>query len=158
MDISEEIKEKKESEKQLLEQLAIFNILAKNYLNIYLLYPNTGKAKILKLKGYVTTGLDKTSDKIYNYSDVYKQYVKERVAPAYQEYMYEAISLETIKKELSDKDTYSGTYLALVNGEEHAYQFRYDKLENSDEVIASFQNIDEIVSKEKEHQRTLQWP
>lgn len=155
MDVSDEIKERQKNEKHLAEQLSIFNVLSKNYLNVYLVNAKEKTGKILKLDGYVTTGLNKTKNMTYSYTDMYKQYVKERVHPSDKEFMLKAMSLETILEKLQTVDSYTGTYQALVDDEPHTYQFRFDKLNNSDEIIAAFQNIDDMVSIEKERQKEL---
>ena len=163
LDISAKFNEKRQQENQLEEQLAIFNALADAYANVYLIHNQTGKLKILKLNGYVTTGLVKNSDVIYNYDTVYMQYVSERVFPEDREMMYKAISLGEVKEKLSLSNEYHGNYRAIVDGEPHYYQFRYVQLENVDYIIAGFQNIDEIVAierKQKEieeaHQKELE--
>ncbi len=149
LDTNAEFKEKSQQEKQLEEQLAIFNALADAYANIYLIHNQTGELKILKLNGYVTTGLDRDSDLIYNYDTVYKQYVSERVFPEDREMMYKAMSLDRVKEKLVLSSEYHGNYRAIVDGEPHYYQFRYVQLENVSYIIAGFQNIDEIVAIER---------
>ncbi len=148
-------------EKDLKEQLAIFNALADAYTNVYFIHQNTGEVKILKLNGYVTTGIDKNNDQSYVYETLQRQYVLERVDPQDQEKMLKATSLEQVKKELSKSDEYTGNYRVLSNGEMHYYQFKYVKVNEVDAIIAAFQNTDEIVAdelarrKEKEEQLAI---
>ncbi len=148
-------------EKDLKEQLAIFNALADAYTNVYFIHKNTGEVKILKLNGYVTTGIDKNNDQSYVYETLQRQYVLERVDPQDQEKMLKATSLEQVKKELSKNDEYTGNYRVLSNGEKHYYQFKYVKVNEVDAIIAAFQNTDEIVAdelarrKEKEEQLAI---
>ena len=149
--------------KDLEEQLAIFSALAGAYTNVYLIYAKTRKVRVLKLDGYVTTGLEKTGDAIYDYDIVEKQYVAERVHPNDQAMMYEAIDLDRVKECLRSTSEYSGNYRVLLNSELHYCQYKYIQLENADYIIAGFQNIDEIVAnqkkqheKEKAHQQELE--
>ncbi len=159
MDTSEEIPR----EQRLEEQLAIFGALAAAYANVYLIYANTAKAKILKLDGYVTTGMKDDRKTLYDYDVMGRRYIRERVHPDDRAMMYEAIGLEHVKESLRESSEYDGTYRALVGDEVHFYQFKYIKLETADYIIAGFQNIDamvetEHVSHEKElaHQRELE--
>ncbi len=155
MDISAEWKERREHERELKEQLAIFNALADTYLNVYLIAYDTGMVEVLKLNGYVTTGIERDSKMVYDYTTVQRQYVSERVHPKDRKMMYEAISLEQIKKKLAVNDEYSGNYRIISDGETHYYQYRYIRLEEIGYIIAGFQNTDEIVENELK-QRKLQ--
>lgn len=149
-------KQLEKQHKQIKEQLSIFAALAATYTNVYLIEVNTGKIKILKLNGYITTGLDKVGDAMYDYDTVKQQYVSERVYPDDQAMMNEALSLERVKRKLISHDEYTGSYRALMDGEAHYYQFKYVKLKRVDHIIAGFQNIDEIVADEQAHQKQLE--
>ena len=155
MDITEEKKEKLLYESHMREQLAIFNALGRDFLNIFLITPTTNTAKILKLDGYVTTGLTQNKDITYPYYDVCKQYIGERVHPDDREMMLKALSPEAVLRHLSEEPEYVSSYRTLVNGETHYYQFKYMRLENSQRIIAAFQNIDNIILKEKKTQALL---
>lgn len=155
MDISEEKKEQLKYERYLNEQFQIFTALGRDYLNIFMINADQGMAKILKLDGYVTTGLEKDLDRLYPYEATCQQYISERVHPDDQAMMREALKLETVVKELSEKDEYVSAYKTLVNGEQHYYQFKYMRLENSSYIVAGFQNIDALIMKEREVQEKL---
>lgn len=156
MDVSEEKKERMKYEKYLNEQFQIFTALSKDYLNIFMIDADSGLAKILKLDGYVTTGLEKDRDKLYPYEATCQQYIKERVHPDDQKMMQEALALERVIHELSEKTEYVSAYKTLVNGEKHYYQFKYMRLENSPHIVAGFQNIDALIMKERKVQETLE--
>ena len=154
MDISEEIREKKEHDLHMNEQLSIFNALARDFLNIFLINSTQGTARILKLDGYVTTGLEKGSTHEYPYYKICCQYINERVHPDDRVRMLDAMKLNTITGKLSQKSEYVGSYKTLIDGQIHYYQFKYIRLEHSGQIIAAFQNIDAIIASEKEqHQR-----
>lgn len=155
MDISKKRKELSEYEKHLNEQLAIFNALSRDYLNIFLLDAESGMGKILKLDGYVTTGLKKDSNIEYPYEATCRQYISERVHPDDRQMMRDAMRIERVLQELSDKTEYVSTYKTLVDGEKHYYQFKYMRLENTKHIVAGFQNIDALIAKEREVQETL---
>ena len=86
---------------------------------------------------------------------LYKQYVKDRVYSEDQEWMYDAISLNTIKSKLLNNSEYVSSYRVMDNGEVHYYQFTYilinANIPNSD-MLAGFKNVDDIVASAKERQ------
>lgn len=155
IDINDEIQEKYRYEAYIKEQLDIFNVLVKDFLNIFLINPADGFAKILKLKGYVTTGFDDAKRTSYNYYDFCMQYIKERVHPEDADMMVNAMKLETVLNELNKNGEYVSSYRVLANGETHYYQFKYIRLENSKHIIAGFQNIDTLIANEKKQYEML---
>ena len=155
LDITKEKEKKLRYEQGFREQLAIVNALSRDFLNVFLIDMETGKAKILKLDGYVTKGLDAGSDRTYPYYKVCKQYISERVHPEDRQMMLDAMKLEKVADELKNHSEYVSNYRTWIEGETHYYQFRYIKLENTESVIAGFQNIDAIIAKEIEHQKIL---
>ena len=126
-DVKTDEKEKEwmKYEKYLNEQFQIVNALSRDYLNIFLIDADSGMAKILKLDGYVTTGLEKDKDRVYPYEATCQQYIEERVHPEDKEMMWEALQLKKVVHELSEKDEYVSAYKTLVDGEKHYYQFKY---------------------------------
>ena len=153
-----ELKQQKlleEHKRQREQQFAIFNALASPYGNVFLIDYNKKTARILKLNGYKTTGLEKNSNKDYPYAATAKQYISERVHPEDQEWMSEALELKTICEKLIDEKEYVGSYRILEKEESHYYQFRFIKLDNLDYIIAGFQNIDKIVENDKKQQEQL---
>ncbi len=142
-----------EQGERLEELLAIFSALSNTYTNVYLIHAKEKSLKVLKLDGYVTTGVEKNANFIYDYETVQKQYVSERVHPADRDMMHNAISLKRIRRELKDKREYSGNYRVLEDGALHYYQFKFVRPENVEYIVAGFQNTDEIVAKHLEQDR-----
>lgn len=142
-------------EAHMREQLAIFNALARDYLNIFLLTPETASIQILKLDGYVTTGLDKSKDTVYPYYAICQQYIQERVYAEDREMMRAAMDLDRVLQVLSEKDEYVTSYRTMIDGQIHYYQFKYIRISEDGHIIAGFQNIDAIITKEREQQDIL---
>ena len=155
MDISAEEAERKQYEKKMQEQYVIFNALARDYLNVYLVDAEQDCARILKLDGYVTEGLERNSEKVYPYYATCRKYISERVHPEDQEMMLDALKPERIRAELIQKDEYVGTYRTLIDGETHYFQFKYMRIGENRQIVAGFQNIDNIMAAEREQQRIL---
>lgn len=156
MDITEEKMEHLAYERHLKEQFDIFNALSKDYLNIFLIDGEKNTAKILKMDGYVTTGLVNNPDMVYPYEATCRQYISERVHPEDQKMMQDAMKLEKVLQELTESKEYVSAYKTLVNGEIHYYQFKYMRLENTSHIIAGFQNIDGLITKERKTQKKLE--
>ncbi len=155
LDISEEKQEHEKQDKLLREQLAIFNALSDAYTNVFLADPELSKIKILKLNGYVTTGLDKENDLSYDYKDICEQYIKERVYQDDQEFMRQKLSLDEVKRNLIQANEYISNYRVIHNGEVHYCQFKFIKLEKVNYIIAGFQNIDQIIENEQKQKQLL---
>ncbi len=155
IDVSSEQLELMKYKSDLKEQFDIFNALSKDYLDIYLIDDTAENARILKLEGYVTTGLDKQSTKSFPYYETCKRYISERVHPDDKEMMLECMKPERVLAELEKNKEYVTTYKTLTDDETHYYQFKYIRLESTKYIIAGFQNIDSIIANEKEQHRLL---
>ena len=154
-DIDRSIRKHISDKRYLREQLDIVETLSRDYYNIFKINPRTGDVVILKLDGYVTKGMEGAGEKVYSYDVLYKQYVKDRVYSEDQEWMYDAISLDTINSKLLDNSEYVSSYRVMDNGEVHYYQFTYilinANIPNGD-MLAGFKNVDDIVASAKERQ------
>jgi len=154
-DIDKSIRKHISDKRYLREQLDIVETLSRDYYNIFKINPQTGDVVILKLDGYVTKGMEGAGEKIYSYDVLYKQYVKDRVYSEDQEWMYDAISLDTIKSKLLDNPEYVSSYRVMDKGEVHYYQFTYIPINANiptSDMLAAFKNVDDIVASAKERQ------
>ncbi len=169
-DISDEMGRRHALEDRVHHHLALFNALAKDYLNVYLIHPQTDTVHVLKLNGFVTSGLTSTAGVDfdeeaassgegmgpYPYQATYLRYIAERVHPDDVDYMREAMSIESINAALASFPEYVGSYRVLdENGETHFYQFKYLLAENDEGILAGFQNIDALIAAEHEQQGLL---
>lgn len=142
-------------------QLRIVNALTRNFLNVFLADLATETVTVLKLDGYVTTGLNKEElHTRYSYLQVLKNYCDERVHPEDKESFYRAITPETVREALKSSDEYTGHYRILVNGETHYFQFQFIAMGTEEglrlnQVVAGFQNIDSIVAEEAKNRQVL---
>ena len=154
-DIDKSIRKHISDKRYLREQLDIVETLSRDYYNIFKINPQTGGVVILKLDGYVTKGMEGAGEKVYSYDVLYKQYVKDRVYSEDREWMYDAISLETIKSKLRDNPEYVSSYRVMDKGEVHYYQFTYILINANipgSDILAGFKNVDDIVASAKERQ------
>jgi len=149
-----------QSKQELEEQLAIVSALSRDYLNVYTLNMRDATVRVVKLEGYLTPGMDRTSKKEYFYPDVLRMYIENRVLKEDQSYLTEALSLDRVREVLAANPEYTGTY-RVGNGEEiHDYQFTYVSYQAEGQseplVLAGFRNIDEIVYKEQQQKAVLE--
>ncbi len=155
LDISEEVNQRKALEQRALHHLALFNSLAKDYLNVFLIHPETDSVNILKLDGFVTSGLTAEGNGTYPYEATYARYIEERVHPEDKQRLFDAMRLEVVQAQLAKTPEYIGTYRVLDKGETHYYQFKYLAAENDEGILVGFQNVDATIAEEREQQEIL---
>ena len=169
-----------QSNKKLGEQLAIVEALSRDYTNVYAINEKRSSARIIKLEGYVTEGLKKSSTEEHSYAPILENYIRSRVHPDDQQELSRALSLKNVKEKLAENDEYQGSYRILDNGEIHHFQYTYLKIEKAAEdssavfanlehivkskdgdseygdfILAGFRNIDEVIRKEQEQKDVL---
>ncbi len=151
--LSHDITDEKRHNSALEEQYEIVDALAKDYLNVFMVDLDRETASIVKLDGYVTEGFgDKTLGE-YPYTPFSLKYINDRVYPEDKPGITEAMNIDRVRKELSDKSEYVYSYRAVEGDEVHFYQFTYIKLKSKkgkDRIIAGFKNIDATVASARE--------
>jgi diguanylate cyclase (GGDEF)-like protein len=136
--------------KELNEYESMFNAFAINYLNVFLIYPATGTARIMKIDGYKTQGF---GDVNYtsNYEMMLYSYIKDRVYADDQRMLQKYLGLDNIVKELSTKEQFELSYRILEDRKLHYYSAHYIRVSKDGEelrIICGFRNIDDIVNQE----------
>ena len=134
---------------------SVFDVLARGFQNVFWINPKDGAARILKLDGYVTKGLEKENHK-YNsfpYSVLLKQYIKDRVYEEDQQYLYDKLNIDKLREVFADRDEYIGNYRVQIDGRMHHYQYSYVRISNTDYLVAGFQNIDSIIEEHIEAEK-----
>lgn len=135
----------------------IIEALGRDFVNVFQVDLKKNIAKVIKLEGYVTTGLDKeNSDASYFYYDICKTYIKERVHPEDAKKMLGRMSPEHVKEQLKSSDVYTEIYRILVDGEVHYYRFKYIKLHGTEHIIVGFQSIDDVIERERQQREELE--
>lgn len=139
-------------QKQCEEQLSIFNSLADAYSNVLLIDLDNSRLKVLKVDGMVKYIFDKDEDEFYDYDDIQKKYLLQRVCSEDRNMMREAISCETVKRKLLEVDEYTGNYRVIEGRKLHYYQYKFVRAENINYVVAGFQNVDGITKEIQQRQ------
>ena len=143
--------------KELEEQLAIFDILSRNYRNVYQANLNEGTAKILKVAtDYDLEEVVSMKGKVFPYEAILGRWIDYRVHEEDRERLRHQLSVENLRKVLAGKETeYSGTYRSIDGGVMHNYQFYVAKMDDDGNVIAGFQFIDHIIEEHLAQEREL---
>ncbi len=126
---------------------SLFNAFSINYLNIYLIYPNTGKCRILKLNGYKTTGFGDVNC-IANYDEMLSKYINERVFDEDKPLLNMELSLTEVVDELKSKGQFELPYRVIQDKQIHYYSAHYIKVNNLGKnffIVAGFRNIDTMI-------------
>ena len=134
---------------------SVFDVLARNFLNVFLISLEDGSANVLKLDGYVTEGLNPEHPHSFHYPDILSNYISSRVHPDDQKWLRDKICLEGLRKAFANSSEYVGNYRVLVDGETHNYQYNYARMGNTNLLVAGFQNIDDIVEEHQAHQKQM---
>ncbi|MBD5552150.1 MAG: response regulator [Lachnospiraceae bacterium] len=150
--------------RELEEQLAIVNILSRDYLNVYTVNARSGTAGIIKMTDSDSAGSEQDYQKEVPYAGIIRQYIDDCVFPEDKQELTEALALEKVIEKLNSGAEYSGTYRVFNNDVIQIYQFTCityltDNEENGsrgDFFLVGFRNIDEIVRKEQEQKVILE--
>ena len=137
----------------MLHYSEIFDALVINYLDVYLIDPETNTAQVVKLEGYVTPGIESDAKKL-NYDEMLGVYAKNRVyeedRPNFINSLNRAALLETFK---GDRKQLEYSYRVYQDGDIHYYNAHYVRLELDGglKLVAGFRNIDSIISEQVRH-------
>ncbi|MBD5154175.1 MAG: response regulator [Oscillibacter sp.] len=146
--------------RELEEQLAIVEVLSRDYTNVYAINEAQGVAWVIKLEGYVTEGLNRGSKEEYPYAPILGTYIRARVHPEDQEELTQALDLDTVRKKLDQEGEYTGSYRILAEDDIHYFQYTYVRFQEksgqgSSFILAGFRNIDEMIRKEQAQKEVL---
>ncbi len=136
------------------ESEAIARTLSRNFRNVYLLDLNNATAKVMKFEDeYTDDRIDHVMNQYFPYEGFVNQWIDEAVHPDDRERLKKSLSCANLREVLSRKQEYNGNYRMLVDGKEIHYQFNISRMDNSELVIAGFQNIEAIIQKHLEEEK-----
>ena len=151
-----------QANKKMGEQLAIVEALSRDYTNVFAINEESNTARILKLEGYVTEGLNKDAVNTsveYNYSDILNNYIRTRVHPKDQQELTTALDLDYVKEQLKENPSYMGSYRIVDDNKKvHHFQYTYLQIKDSGHgafILVGFRNIDEMIRKEQAQKHEL---
>ena len=138
------------------EMLEVFNSLARNFKNVYIVDLERGTARVLKFEDEHDDGrlrgLD-LLDKEFPYEALMNVWISESVHPDDRDKLSRALSAKHLMKVFADKDEYTGNYRMLAGGEVINYQYSLSKMDRKFHIIAGFQNTESIMKEHLEEER-----
>ncbi len=121
---------------------SVFNALARNFSNVFLINLADGSTKALKKHDQL---LRVNEQKFYPYQPIIDRYLADRVHPDDVAMLGRTLSLEHLRDVFAAQDEYIGNYRTLDNGVTDHWQFNIFKLDNLECIVAGFQNINLII-------------
>ena len=148
------LESKEKSNQELMEQFAIVDALSRDYVNVFAIDAERDRARIIKMMGYVTTGLTRDTKEEFTYNVILARYINERVYEEDRAFLAEALALDNVMKKLKTGRDYQGNYRVRDGEDVHNYQFTYIYVKESDFrkdgfILAGFRNIDETIREEQ---------
>ncbi len=132
--------------KQIEESQSVFNVLARNFKNVYLVNLKTGKARILKFETKYVQIPDIDHNQEISYDELIFPWIDTLVHQEDRNTLKEALSIQNLKEQLSNQEEYVGNYRSIAKGKISYYQYNACKLASREDVIIlGFQNIDTII-------------
>lgn len=143
-----------ENEKAKKEYDKIVHALSTNYVNVFRINMETGLFTVIKWEGK-TAYYEKIEKKHYSYKEGVEKCFEYNVIPEDAESLKENFQIAKVKQMLTNNSEYTGTFRIKTDDKIHHMMFKFFHMENESTVLA-FQNIDEAVAKQLEHEEKLQ--
>ncbi len=154
LDISKEYAEREQRTMLMEEQILVFNSIARNFKNIFLVDMNNGIAKILKYEDENNnTMLDKVLDISFPYEQFLDMWLNDMVHPDDREMLKAALKVEPLRKVLDEQNEYLCNYRVFVNGEPINYQINIFEPRGDGYVIVGIQSIERIIEDHLEEEK-----
>ncbi|MDO4489196.1 MAG: ATP-binding protein [Eubacteriales bacterium] len=149
------LKEANERIAALEKQCDLLSRISGEVGDIFIANINDGTSTVIKSHGIF---LPEEKQVARKYDETWKWYAEKYVHEDDRETLLEAVSLERVERELTDKKAYMVRYRVMENGEMQSYRlmFRHLNDEKDGRFIMSFRSIEEIVHYEREQQEKLE--
>ena len=135
--------------RQLEESESMIAALTADYLNVYVIEPETDHGSILKLDGYVINGIKETP-KNFTYSKVLQTYAKDRVCDEDREEFLKTLLPDALVKSFADgRERLELKYRVPIDGKLEHYSGMYSRISKPGEalkIIAGFRSTEDVIS------------
>ena len=146
----------KKRDENINRQASIANALGKDYINICLINVKAETSVLIKTFDGVLEELGSDKNPEMNYYEMCGKSIQNFTAPEYKDIVQNAVKLEEVTKELSDKQEYDFVCEVLLNGKRHDCQMKYMRLDDADHILMGFRFVDSIVGPEKKRKQLLE--
>jgi signal transduction histidine kinase/DNA-binding response OmpR family regulator len=148
-DVTVEVREKKEREAAFAEQAAIVGALSMSFRNVFVANLRDGSARAIRLAdGYNVKSIRDVENTTFPFDAVVDRWVRETVHPDDKERVKQTLSIENLRKIMSEQEKCVGTYRNIEDGVVHHYQYDFRRVGNTENLVAGFQLIDTIVEEQ----------
>ena len=134
---------------QIEESQSMIAALTSDYLNVYVVEPESNQGTVLKLEGYMVDGI-KEAQKNFTYSEMLRRYANERVCDEDREAFLQIILPESLIKSFADgRERLELSYRVPVDGEPKHYSgllIRISKKTENLKLIAGFRCTEDIIT------------
>ena len=142
------------AQKQREEQLAIFDALARNFKNVYMVDLQNDTARVLKLEDeHNDHEIDRFGGQEFEYEPFVNRWIDSMVHPDDREMLKAALSPAHLREVFPKEEEYTGNYRQVIDGKTIHYQFKTVLMEDKKRIIAGFQNVDAIIREHLEEER-----
>ena len=135
--------------RQIEESQNMIVALTADYLNVYVIEPEANHGTILKLDGYVISGIKETP-KDFTYSKVLSTYAKDRVCDEDREEFLKALLPEALLESFADgREKLELKYRVPIDGKLEHYSGLYIRISKPEEelkIIAGFRSTEDVIS------------
>ena len=139
-------------DRQIEESQSMIVALTADYLNVYVIEPETDHGTILKLDGYVINGIKETP-KNFTYSKVLRTYAKDRVCDEDREEFLKTVLPDALMESFADgREKLELKYRVPIDGKLEHYSGLYSRISKSGEtlkIIAGFRSTEDVISIQK---------
>ncbi len=147
--INEEIKKQYKEKEILKKNLEIIDILASEYSSVYYINLSTEELTPYTMNAETESVFGRIFRSGIKYSDALKLYVDKNVYQTDKETILNFGSIESIKKELSDKKSVTSTFRSQVSGKMRFFEMKFVKIngdyETPTSVALAFADRDEEI-------------
>ena len=134
---------------QIEESQSMIAALTSDYLNVYVVEPETNQGTILKLAGYVVDGINETP-KNFTYSQMLLRYANDRVCDEDRNAFLQIVLPESLIKSFADRrERLELNYRVPVDGELKHYSGLFIRISKKTEplkLIAGFRSTEDIIT------------
>ncbi len=141
-------------QKQMEEQLKIFDRLASNFRNVYLADMDKGTIRILKFDEGYKELLDVGPDYEFPFDAIRKNWIENVVCPEDRAEIRKTFETDNVKMLLQTQGEFSGYYRSIIDGKVHHFQYTMSRLDLPGmKAVLGYQSVDDIVAEHRAQER-----